>query len=265
MDKRGQVYLLAALLLSFILVAVIIKLNTIQADKDQGDFLQLSENYNEESTKFINHITEEAFRNPTEYNINKVSNVFMNFTKEFTKYSKTQNPGFGIIYFFDYANDPEATATYLLIGNYLEHEMIITVGSITQELVHGCKTKIHAGASFDDFEFDTSIEDLAGCNKTIPTIVDEYDFNFIIGNIEYTANISRGESKIGLVSEELKNKQRKVHMKDFLRGKKIDIKEICAVHQWSNKVICNCAKRDERNCEFNSFCRLNEQRQCVEN
>lgn len=248
MNKRGQVFILAALLLSFIIFSLVIRLNIVQREIIEGDFKGLSENYDIESPKFINLLAEKEFRGEVS-NINDVAVLFLNFTQDFTKYSKTQNPEFGVIYFFDFG---DKNSGKMLVGNYLDQEIIVWTDDVNDaEIIEGCSSKVFAGASFDEFKFNSGIQNFNfDCAKILnrPNN-DKYDFNFIIGDIEYKSNILVGETKLGVVANEFQDRQRRVFINEFKEGKVVDFDSRCAVLKIGGSFVCKCEKRSERTCE----------------
>ena len=56
MNKRGQVYILAALIISVVIFILALRPNVIIQEKIEDDFEKLSGNYEYESTRFINSL-----------------------------------------------------------------------------------------------------------------------------------------------------------------------------------------------------------------
>ncbi|MFH1592822.1 MAG: hypothetical protein ABIB47_05640 [Candidatus Woesearchaeota archaeon] len=255
MDKRGQVFILAALLLSFIIFSLVIRLNVVKREIIEGDFSGLSKNYEVESSKFINLLAEEQFRRG-ELGLEDVGVLFLNFTQDFTKYSKTQNPEFGVIYFFDFSSNNEAK---MFVGNYLDQDIAVWVedagfdGGTAVEVVEGCSEKVFAGASFGDFNFGTGVTTFDfDCGVGLERPTDEnYEFTFIIGDIEYTADISVGETKIGVVANEFHDNDRRVYINEFREGSVMNFDARCDVgnSDAEGSFVCKCGKRTRENCE----------------
>src|SRR3989344_5880273 len=159
MHKRGQVFILAALILSFIIFSLAVKVNIANRPIIEGDFEGLSRNYDIESTKFINLLTEKNFREALK--LEDVAVLFLNFTQDFTSYSKTQNPEFGVIYFFDFESSISGQGVgKLFVGNYLDQDIIVWTKEGEEQVVEGCKNTVNAGVSFGEFKFNTGVETL---------------------------------------------------------------------------------------------------------
>ena len=109
MKKRGQIYILAALILIFVIFILVSQSNVIRELVLENDFERLTKNYEAESSRFVNSLLAAK---------ENISDKFLEFTIYFTSYSKTQNPDFGLIYLFDYDNK-------LHIGNYLNESIKI--------------------------------------------------------------------------------------------------------------------------------------------
>src|SRR3989344_1476214 len=90
--KRGQIYLLAALILGLVIFLLVAETNVVKETVIEDDFESLAKNYEIESAKFMNSILERG--------ITDIPNEFLKFTIIFSSYAKTKNPEFGIIYAF---------------------------------------------------------------------------------------------------------------------------------------------------------------------
>ena len=255
MHKRGQVFILAALILSFIIFSLAVKVNIANRPIIEGDFEGLSRNYDIESTKFINLLTEKNFREALK--LEDVAVLFLNFTQDFTSYSKTQNPEFGVIYFFDFESSISGQGVgKLFVGNYLDQDIIVWTKEGEEQVVEGCKNTVNAGVSFGEFKFNTGVETLNfDCATNLSRgNSDPYSFSFIIGDIEYTSEISLGEAKIGIVAHEDTNEQRRVYINELKEGSVVDPITKCDELAGKGKIpgnffICNCEKRNKKNCE----------------
>ncbi len=267
MNKRGQVLILAALILSFVIFSLMVRLNIAQRPILQGDFEGLSRNYDEESIKFINLLTEVSLKENLK--LEAVAVLFLNFTQDFTRYSKTQNPEFGVIYFFDYEFTIGGQKIgKMLVGNYLDQDIIIWTRQCEEQVVHGCRSKIDAGASFGEFKFHSQIDKFNfECAANLSRgIGDPYIFSFIIGDIEYVSEIALGESKIGVVAHETSEEQRRVYISGIKEGKIADDSFICSRKDKEKFFICNCKMRTRENCDdLRGRCvYCEEEEECVE-
>src|SRR3989344_1316876 len=131
MQKRGQIFVLAALLLGFIIFILVSETQYVRRAISDDSFEELNKNYQIEAAKFIN----ELIKDP---NLD-VGTEFLGFTTLFTSYSKSQNPDFQIVYAFDYGGK-------LHVGNYLKEEIDITTTIPTKYKtdLSGCFEEVEA-------------------------------------------------------------------------------------------------------------------------
>lgn len=195
MDKRGQVYILAALILTAVLYGISRQSNLLFQENIEDDFNKLSENYNIESAILINSLLN---------NNADVVDGFSNFTVLFTSYSKSQNPSFGLIYAFDFENE-------IQIGNFLSKEIIIDSGTGETSLsrLNGCYNDISATVRFHGLSFDPglSLIDIGECTTKIPSTEKIW---IGIEDLWYPFEIKEGQPQVMIVSKEEVKEQRKV-------------------------------------------------------
>ena len=130
MNKRGQIYILAALIIVFVLYTLYKETNIVKESIIEDDFREISKNYELESSRFLNQLIQSN---------SDVRSSFINFTVLFTSYAKTKNPNFGLIYSFLYQNK-------LYIGNYMDTNINFNFGSSNYNL-NGCYAQINASVS----------------------------------------------------------------------------------------------------------------------
>jgi len=207
MQKRGQVYLLAALIIGFILFTLVAETNIVRKTIIEDDFEALSKNYERESAKFINNLLEKSSTN--------VGRDFLKFTVLFTSFSKTKNPEFGVIYAFLYKET-------LYIGNYLDTEIVIRSYSPSIPL-EGCYDEVKTSISIAGLDVTlqgVNIGEFSLCTleKQVP---ENKKLTIEVEDIEYTITLIEDHTDIIIVSRETKDKQRKVFVKGFKKGKAI--------------------------------------------
>jgi len=214
MDKRGQVYILAVIIMAFVIYGLFTDTNVVKETIVEDDFEELATNYEVESAKFVNYLLAIG-----KTDVLEVRDSFKTFTTTFTAYSKTKNPSFGLMYLFDY-NDR------LYIGNYLDEDADIELKSSgIIEVTKGCLKQIPSG-----FKVAGNIIEVGG------TQIQNINVNNCIGNIEtsnegfnyeveitikdpgdqgakYNALLTRGKPDIVIVSRETKQNVRKVYTK----------------------------------------------------
>lgn len=201
MGKRGQVYLLAAIILGFVLFVLYSKTNIVMKTVIDDDFEALSKNYEIESAKFVNGLLKGD---------KEISNAFKNFTALFTSYSKTKNPDFGLIYAFDYKNS-------LYVGNYLNESIIVKKGVKTKDL-QGCFDKIKTSLSIGGLSLELKNVDyqiLGECTWETPSDENKptYLIEIILQEIRYEVEVIAGNPELVIVSRESKGADRKVFTK----------------------------------------------------
>ena len=223
MRKRGQIYFLASLLLALVIFGLVIRLNVLRKESIDDDFEELSADYDRESSRFINTLLQEGNVDATNF-----GDSYSEFTVDFTRYSKTQNPDFGLLYLFDFQTED---AHNLYVGNYLEEDILVGIGPIPiggdlltlSTSLDGCKSVVDAGYEFLGFESDDvgiQLEDVALCAATLTPFNDvSYNAYFLLEGIVYTTDITVGVPEVVLVSSESLEGQRKIFVNDeFIEG-----------------------------------------------
>lgn len=200
MQKRGQVYILGVLILAVVLYGLAVTVNEVRQESIEGDFEKLSENYENEATKFINSIFNSG---------GDMGQAFSNFTLLFTAYSKSQNPTFELIYALDYNNT-------IQVGNYMSNPILVDNKSSEGEpyiTLDGCFENISATITFEGLSMDvpgSQISSLQTCMVEIPSV----DKIWIgIRNDWYPFMITKGQPKIMVISRMAKAEQTRVFVK----------------------------------------------------
>ncbi len=107
MNKRGQFFILGAIILALALFVLMVKLNTFDETFLIKDFYPLSENYKTESVKVVN----DAIAQGGTITPNKALN---DFTEKYVNYARTIDPNVGFVYVYWNKTSGEAQ-----INNYL--------------------------------------------------------------------------------------------------------------------------------------------------
>lgn len=222
MNKRGQVYILAAIIIAFVVYNLFVDTNIVKETIIDDDFEELATNYEVESAKLVNYLLENNINSP-----NTVSKHFTNFTASFTAYSKTKNPNFGLLYLFDYRGK-------LYIGNYLDEDAEVNGVS-----VKGCLRQIPAGFRMvgQSLYIGVGVFETVGVSPCIKEIVSGEGYNYNVdikvnnqdGTSEtYEALITKGKPDIVIISREIKDNVRKVYTKgNFINAvTEFDLEEI---------------------------------------
>lgn len=222
MDKRGQVYVLAAIVMSIIIFGMVSVSNKALQESVASDFERIANNYAAETAKLVNSLAGEQDILP----------AFRNFTLIFASYAKAQSPRFELISIFDYEDN-------LYIGNFLKERIIISYGegpgkTILQP-IEGCYSNVPAVLSFDGLSIDVSLnyKDVVteiGCERPeIPSEAIE-QITISIGNLAYKFDLRKEQPEIVIVGWETNAKQRKVFTKgSFIAsaGDVVTLKDYC--------------------------------------
>ena len=111
MKKRGQIYILVALIIGIVVFLVVSRTNIFIQEELTTDIQAIGENYVIESNKLINSLIGAKREN--------ISDILSQATTEFVyQYAKTRDPQFGLVYVF--TNQEDA-----VIENYLNSRVII--------------------------------------------------------------------------------------------------------------------------------------------
>ena len=219
MQKRGQIFVLAALLLGFIIFILVSETQYVRRAIHDDSFEELNKNYQIEAAKFIN----ELIKDPTQ----DVGTEFLAFTTLFTSYSKSQNPDFQLVYAFDYGGE-------LHVGNYLKEEIDIVTPIPTKYKtdLSGCFEEIEAKLA----AFGLSVS-VSGIENTVSKCYwderlyeqgkgeDSYPIGIQIGDDEfwYGVDITVGVPELIIVSREERDEERKVFTKGrFLKEEELE-------------------------------------------
>lgn len=141
MNKRGQIYILAVILLSIVVYSLSSVVNLSKQEEIKEDFKSLSRNYEIESARLINSVIQED---------GNVSEAFEKFTILFTAYSKSKSPNFHIFYALNSEDS-------LHLGNFLDEPIYVynicpgEPGLLNETVVSGCLGNISAQMSFEGF------------------------------------------------------------------------------------------------------------------
>ena len=250
MNKKGQIYILAALILSIIIFSLSQTINKFKQEELEEDFEKLSVNYENEGSKLINSL------------INTNSNLsdqFYKFTLLFTSYSKAQNPDFGLIYSLDYGGN-------IQIGNFLDKKIIVDNGTeIVQSLneLNGCYDKISAVITFQGLSFDAGIDlkEVQECTLIVPSTSKIW---IQIGEFWYSFEIIKDKPQIMIVSRSEALEQRQVFIggEGFIEeevDRPISSECIILTRQTSCELNSNCCWDDDKaRCRKQGQCRNEE-------
>lgn len=219
MQKRGQIFILAALLLGFIIFILVSETQYTRRTISDDSFDELNKNYQLEAARFIN----ELIKDPS----SDVGSKFREFSTLFTSYSKSQNPDFQLVYAFDYNG-------YLHVGNFLKEEIDVQTPIPSKNIIDlsGCFEEIEAKLATFGLSIDISgIENkIQACYKDLrmkePGEGEEsYAIAVRIGEDEfwYGIEITVGVPELIIVSREERGEERQVFTRGrFLKGREFE-------------------------------------------
>ncbi len=217
MNKKGQIYLIISLLVGLVIFVLTSEPNTVNITPHDDDFKLISQNYNQESSKFLSSLIENSITTPSE-----IEKKFTEFSIVFTQYSKSQNPTFGLIYFLNYNNN-------LYVGNFLDKAITFQVNPTYT--LSGCYGDISAVISYGDRgsvteKIDAKVYSTKNCITTVTGLPDDKD-SVVTLNLEgeeeivYEVNIILGQPEVIIISRESEGEDRKVFVeKQFIKGKR---------------------------------------------
>jgi len=107
MAKRGQFYILAAVILCIVIFGISVTVNKIDQEVEATDFVELAQNYVLETPELINYAI---------YGDQAPSALLSKFTEDFVGYARKKNPRLGLVYVYK----EEGTTK---IKNYLSSEI----------------------------------------------------------------------------------------------------------------------------------------------
>tara|TARA_Y100000310_G_scaffold337122_1_gene423363 strand:- start:4227 stop:4841 length:615 start_codon:yes stop_codon:yes gene_type:complete len=190
--KRGQVYILAVIIIGFLLYTIITPINIMHKKVIDDDFEEISKNYELESSKLLNELI-----NKQDIKTEEIKNDFLKFTVAFTSYSKTKNPNFGIIYAFPYRDS-------IMIGNYAFTDTDFVVDGNTESLA-GCFEEVKTSISLFGLKLDVSgidVDTYKDCISDPLPFSKGNILEFEIDGVEYSFEPSGDRSDIIVVSRE---------------------------------------------------------------
>lgn len=109
MDKRGQFYLIMAIIFSLAIFIITAKNNKIQEIVLFEDFTRVSQNYVIEAPKTANYAL---------YSDREVNPTLKTFTEDFLDYARKTNPSISLLYVY-------SNTSYITISSYLNQTTIV--------------------------------------------------------------------------------------------------------------------------------------------
>lgn len=151
MGKKGQVFILAAILIAAILFSLATIKNKSEQEGIKGDFEALSENFEIEASKLINSAMKQ-------HGV-MVHEAFKSFSTMFASYAKGKNPEYGLIYILSF--EDIGFGNRIQVTNFLDRNIIIQGcgedGKDYSVNISGGFDRINANLNFEGFTIQTDI------------------------------------------------------------------------------------------------------------
>ncbi len=186
--KKGQVYLLAVIIMGFLIYTMLLPVNFLKTSEIDDDFQEISKNYQLESAKLLNELL-----NTQNLNQDFVEGRFLNFTVAFTSYSKSKNPNFGLVYAFPFNNK-------VFLGNYADSPLNYT----QTDQIQGCLSDVTAAISLlgiDVSSPDIDVGTYTDCMTSITYPLND-KLDLILDNSEYSFTLSDSTSNLIIINKE---------------------------------------------------------------
>ena len=217
MNKKGQIYIFAAVIIAVILFGLTFTYNKLEQGRLSKDFSGLSSNYDLESARFLNALIESTI-------IDKQSR-FLGFSAEFSSYAKAKNPGYEL--FYVYAENA-GTGSIVYIGNFLSKTIKARKLDGSELLsVDGCYSKLTADITFSGLTVPSSqySGSLTNCIKSRPVSDSKIDICIeeeINSEICYNIDLTAGRPQVMIFTGASELEQRQVYIggKGFIKGEK---------------------------------------------
>src|SRR3989338_6527807 len=173
MNKRGQIFLIAAIIFVMAIYSVVVEYNTIKTYPGLEDYKDLSENYQTEYPKIINFAL---------YNSTNPVEAIDNFTQTFLQEAKKKDPNFGIFYIYKDAqgnlhivNTLNNKVLKLELTNIKGEQITLTLlsqstpteGNLCIKGI-GCNSVKGFVGSFDSAYYKTEVKDINRLKIEIP-------------------------------------------------------------------------------------------------
>ncbi len=114
LGKRGQFYLIAAIIIVLILYSLAVRVNVFQEQPRFTDFNRIAGNYINEVAGVVNHGVY------TRLNSIDIQNLVSEFTQRFLQYARTRDPNIGLVYV--YADDSKTIIENDMSGQIVRYD-----------------------------------------------------------------------------------------------------------------------------------------------
>ena len=205
-NKKGQLYLMAAVIIAFVLYVILSPSNIVRKTTETSNFQEIAKNFDTESARFLNDII--PHNQP-------IYGSFLNFTILFTSYSKTKNPDFGLIYSFIYKGK-------IYLGNYAQDMVAFDMGGQGTS-INGCLASVQTSFSIGGLDMaipNVNIMAYQHCLREIP-LPQSFNNKLIVTVHEsetntdtlFTTELSPSSPDLIIISKEKKGNVRRIYTK----------------------------------------------------
>mgnify|MGYP001598050381 CR=1 FL=1 len=205
MDKKGQIYILSAVIIAFIIYVIFTPSNIIRKSSEPSNFYDIAKNFERESAHFLNALI--TSNDP-------IYDEFLEFTVLFTSFSKTKNPEAGLVYTFVYDD-------VLYIGNYAEDTLEVNAEG-RRITVEGCLSDIDTSFSIGGLELEIPDVDLGHYRQCLVEVPLTYQLETIDltliepdgSRTEFSADFGENNPDLMIVAKEKQGASRRIYEKD---------------------------------------------------
>lgn len=179
--KRGQFYLIAAIILIAVIVALIMKLNSTEVNPVPLSFTELSDNFEKEAVRIIDNGISQG------KSIQDVERELQAFAQQYSEYATSKSPQIGFLYV--YGNSSNITVANFLVNR----EGRVDIGGVNTTTIGGGSIVVNR-LTFDiggeEFVRDFSVR--AQAFKGINIASGRGDFvNLSVGGVPYYLTIKK--------------------------------------------------------------------------
>jgi len=179
--KRGQFYLIAAVIIIAVIVALIMKLNSADVNPTPLEFSELSDNFERESVRIIDSGIEQG------KSVDVIQQELQVFAQQYSEYATAKSPQIGFLYV--YGNSSNITVVNFLV----DRQGNVVIGGAATNTTGGASlvvNKLTFNVGGEEFVRDFSVR--ARAFKGINIARGTGDFvNLSVGGVPYYLSIRR--------------------------------------------------------------------------
>ena len=200
MQKRGQIFIVGAIVLCLAIFVLVAKVNKIERKIIVKEFPYLAENYYRESVKVVNQAILQG-KDPEK--------ALSNFTEDFVEYAQTIDPNLGLVYV--YWNGSEAIVVNYLLDEALElySQEAGTQTEKQSEFPWGEETNNSLTLKIGGFSYKTTVPvKLKYFGNYNTAVTDARELLLEIGGIIYPINLTGEEDFKVLIQSKAEGEKR---------------------------------------------------------